>query len=137
VRSFFASTQPRHPIYQIFGVTTLLWSLISGPATAAQTTGLVKLKSLTLGLVSGTSQKEIEAHFQGFIRYVAGKLGAGPEQKERWNKQGAAVFVLRRWKSGMAEYRGLIYSKKDSETNRLEQREELVRRALVETFCSR
>jgi phosphonate transport system substrate-binding protein len=37
------------------------------------------------------------------------------------NKQGAAVLLLRRWKSGMAEYRGLIFSKKDSETNRLEQ----------------
>jgi len=37
------------------------------------------------------------------------------------NKQGAAVLLLRRWKSGMAEYRGLIFSKKDSETSRLEQ----------------
>ena len=37
------------------------------------------------------------------------------------NKQGAAVLLLRRWKSGMAEYRGLIFSKKDGETNRLEQ----------------
>jgi phosphonate transport system substrate-binding protein len=37
------------------------------------------------------------------------------------NKQGAAVLLLRRWKSGMAEYRGLIFSKKDSETSGLEQ----------------
>ena len=37
------------------------------------------------------------------------------------NKQGAAVLLLRRWKSGMAEYRSLIFSKKESETNRLEQ----------------
>jgi phosphonate transport system substrate-binding protein len=37
------------------------------------------------------------------------------------NKQGAAIVLLRRWKSGMTEYRGLIFSKKDSEINRLEQ----------------
>jgi len=105
-----------------------------------------------LGLVSGTSQKEIEAHFQNFVRYVARKLGSGPDTQGKVvivptplqmaklleekkidfylespyptyliNKQGAAVLLLRRWKSGMAEYRGLIFSKKDSETNRLEQ----------------
>jgi phosphonate transport system substrate-binding protein len=105
-----------------------------------------------LGLVSGTSQKEIEAHFQNFVRYVTRKLGSGPDTEGKVvivptplqmaklleekkidfylespyptyliNKQGAAVLLLRRWKSGMAEYRGLIFSKKDSETNRLEQ----------------
>ena len=152
MKSFFARTQLRHSINQIFGVTALLCSLISGPATAGQTTGPVKVKSLTLGLVSGTSQKEIEAHFQNFVRYVARKLGSGPDTEGKVvivptalqmaklleekkidfylespyptyliNKQGAAVLLLRRWKSGMAEYRGLIFSKKDSETNRLEQ----------------
>lgn len=150
MKSFVARTQLRHSIYKIFGVTALLCSLISGPATAGQTTGPVKIKSITLGLVSATSQKEIEAHFQAFVRYVAGKLGPDREGKvvivptplqtaklleEKKidfymespyptyiiNKQGAAVLLLRRWKSGMAEYRGLIFSKKDSETNRLDQ----------------
>ena len=81
MKSFFARTQLRHSIYQIFGVTALLCSLISGPATAGQTTGPVKVKSITLGLVSGTSQKEIEAHFQNFVRYVAGKLGPDSRRK--------------------------------------------------------
>ena len=143
-------TRPRHYIAHLFGFTALFLSLFSGPATAGQTTGPVKVKSITLGLVSGTSQKEIEAHFQTFVRYVAGKLGPDREGKvvivptplqmaklleEKKidfymespyptyliNKQGAAVLLLRRWKSGMAEYRGLIFSKKDGETNRLEQ----------------
>jgi phosphonate transport system substrate-binding protein len=105
-----------------------------------------------LGLVSGTSQKEIEAHFQNFVRYVTRKLGSGPDTEGKVvivptplqmaklleekkidfhlespyptyliNKQGAAVLLLRRWKSGIAEYRGLIFSKKVSETDRLEQ----------------
>ena len=145
-------TRPRHPAAQLFALTALFLSVTSGPATAGQATGPVKVKSLTLGLVSGTSQKEIEAHFQNFIRYVAGKLGSNQETEGQVvivptplqmakfleekkidfymespyptyliNKQGAAILLLRRWKSGMAEYRGLILGKKDSEVNRLEQ----------------
>jgi phosphonate transport system substrate-binding protein len=159
MNSFFARsrdevvmTRPRHYIAHLFGFTALFLSVFSGPVAAGQTTGPVKIKSITLGLVSGTSQKEIEAHFQNFVRYVARKLGSGPDTEGKVvivptalqmaklleenkidfylespyptyliNKQGAAVLLLRRWKSGMAEYRGLIFSKKDSETNRLEQ----------------
>jgi phosphonate transport system substrate-binding protein len=36
------------------------------------------------------------------------------------NKQGAAVLILRRWKSGLAEYRGLIVSRTDGGIARLE-----------------
>jgi phosphonate transport system substrate-binding protein len=152
MNSFCARTQLSHPIYRLFGVIVLLWGLTSGPATAAQTSGQIKVKSITLGLVSGTSQKEVEAHFQNFVRYVARKLGAGEETEGKVvivstplqmakfleekkvdfymespyptylvNKQGVAILLLRRWKSSMAEYRGLIFSKKDSEINRLEQ----------------
>jgi len=159
MNSFFAKsrdkvtmTRPRYYIAHLFGFTALFLSVISGPAAAGQTTDPVKIKSITLGLVSATSQKEIEARFQNFVRYVARQLGAGTsiegkvvivpsalqmakllEEKKidfymespyptyLINKQGAAVLLLRRWKSGMAEYRGLIFSKKDSETSRLEQ----------------
>ncbi|HEY7319244.1 MAG TPA: phosphate/phosphite/phosphonate ABC transporter substrate-binding protein [Candidatus Binatia bacterium] len=79
MNSLFPTARPSHPLRRILGLTVLLSSLSSHPATAAQTTGLIKVKSITLGLVSGTSQKEIEAHFQEFVRYVARKLGAGPE----------------------------------------------------------
>ena len=36
------------------------------------------------------------------------------------NVQGDAKLLLRRWKSGMAEYRSLIFTKKNGEINRLE-----------------
>jgi phosphonate transport system substrate-binding protein len=36
------------------------------------------------------------------------------------NRQGAAIPLLRRWKGGAAEYRALLFSKKDAETVRLE-----------------
>jgi phosphonate transport system substrate-binding protein len=36
------------------------------------------------------------------------------------NKQGAAVLIVRRWKSGMAEYRSLIITNRGSKMDRLE-----------------
>jgi phosphate/phosphite/phosphonate ABC transporter binding protein len=144
--------EPRHSISLVFGFTALFLCVISGAAAAGQTAGPVKIKSITLGLVSATSQREIEAHFQNFVRYVAKKLGSGPDTEGKVvivpmplqmaklleekridfymespyptyliNKQGAAVLLLRRWKSGMAEYRSLIFSQKDGEASRLEQ----------------
>lgn len=135
----------------LLGLATLALSLATGAATGGQTTGPVKVKSITLGLVSGTSQQEIEAHFQNFVRYVARKLGSGsdiegkvvvvpaPLQMAKLleekkidfymespyptyliNRLGAAVLLVRRWKSGMAEYRSLIFSKKDNAISRLE-----------------
>lgn len=136
----------------VFALATLMLSPCSSAATAAQTTRALKVKSITLGLVSRTSQKEIEAHFQNFVHYVAQKLGPGPETEGKVviasaplqmaalleekkidfylespyptyviNIQGAASLLLRRWKSGIAEYRSLIFSKKKSGTSGLEQ----------------
>lgn len=152
MNAFVASRDLSDRLRKILGVTALLCSLSSGLATAGQSTSPAKPTVLTLGLVSGTAQKEIEAHFQNFVRYVASKLGSGTDIEGRVivastplqmaklleekridfymespyptyliNKQGAAILLLRRWKSGMAEYRGLIFSKKDGEINRLEQ----------------
>jgi phosphonate transport system substrate-binding protein len=37
------------------------------------------------------------------------------------NKQGTAQLLLRRWRGGMAEYRGILFTKKDSGVTRLEE----------------
>ena len=44
---------------------------------AAQPRESVEAKTLTLGLVSETHQKEIQEHFRDFVRYVARKLSPG------------------------------------------------------------
>jgi phosphonate transport system substrate-binding protein len=142
----------RHHIFIAVGFVTLVLILTSRATIAGQTSGPVKVKSITLGLVSGTSQRPIEAHFQNLVSYVARKLGSGPDTEGKIvivraplqmaklleekkidfymespyptyviNKQGAASLLLRRWKSGLAEYRSLIFSKRDGETSRLEQ----------------
>ena len=36
------------------------------------------------------------------------------------NKQGAARLILRRWRGGMAEYRGILFAKKDGGATKLE-----------------
>lgn len=143
---------PKHCIFLFFWLAIVFLSLIAGGTTAGESPAPVKLKALTLGLVSTTSQKEIEEHFQNFVGYLARKLGPGRDIEGRViivptalqmaklleekkidfymespyptyliNKQGAAVLLLRRWKSGMAEYRSLIFSKKGSATSHLEQ----------------
>ena len=143
---------PRHYISLFSWLAIVFLSLTAGGTTAGESPAPVTIKALTLGIVSTTSQKEIEEHFQNFVRYLARKLGAGRDIEGRViivptalqmakqleekkidfymespyptyliNKQGAAVLLLRRWKSGMAEYRSLIFSKQDGETSRLEQ----------------
>ena len=37
------------------------------------------------------------------------------------NRQGAAIVLLRRWKGGAAEYRGILFAKKDGGATRLEE----------------
>ena len=144
--------RPRHHTLLALGFGTLVLLLSPGGPTGAQTAGPLKVKSITLGLVSGTFQKEIDTHFQDFVVYVARQLAAGTNVEGKVvivpsafqmaklleektidfymesayptyliNKQGAASLLLRRWKSGMAEYRSLILSNRDGETSRLEQ----------------
>jgi phosphonate transport system substrate-binding protein len=144
--------QSRHFNFLVIGFASLFFCLISRAAPAGQSAAPIGIKSIALGLISQTSQKQIEEHFQNFIRYVARKLGSGQDVEGKVvivptplqmaillgekridfymespyptyivNKQGAAGLLVRRWKSGMPEYRSLIFAKKDSDTSRLEQ----------------
>jgi phosphonate transport system substrate-binding protein len=141
----------RHYISSIVTVAALLLTLILGAPTAGQNAATPKLRTISLGLVSAASQKEIEEHFHSFARYVATRLSSTLEIEGRVvvaptalqlaklleekrvdfymesayptyviNRQGAAAVVLRRWKSGLTEYRGLIFAKSGSGTLRPE-----------------
>lgn len=57
----------------------LLLTSITGGDVAAQARELAEVKTLSLGLVSETHQKEIAEHFRDFVRYAARKLSSGPE----------------------------------------------------------
>lgn len=59
-------------------VATLLFDIVLGFHAVGQTPGRVEAKTITLGIVSPTNQKEIEQHFRDFVRYVASKLSAAP-----------------------------------------------------------
>ena len=62
----------------VYAIATLLFDIILGSHAVGQTPGRVEAKTITLGIVSPTNQKEIEEHFRGFVRYVARKLSSAP-----------------------------------------------------------
>ena len=47
---------------------TLFFDLALGSHAMAQTGGAVETKTITLGIVSPTNQKEVEEHFLDFVR---------------------------------------------------------------------
>ena len=77
-RNDMAMKTSRRDISLAFRLAILMVSLIHGAATAGDAPGRLQVKSITLGLVSQTSQKEIEEHFRSFVRYVAQRLGSAP-----------------------------------------------------------
>lgn len=119
---------------------------------AGQTAPPSTSKSLALGLVATSHQREIEEHFRDFVFYLSrqyhsaadaeGKVVVAatvPELAKLLEQSkvdfflespyptyivnqvhGAGRLLLRRWKSGMAEYRSLIATRKDSGITRLD-----------------
>lgn len=61
----------------IFFPAILILALGFISLAAAQTAGSFEGKTITLGLVAEANQKEIEQHFQEFVRYLAEKLSSG------------------------------------------------------------
>jgi phosphonate transport system substrate-binding protein len=133
-----------------YAIATFLFGIVLGLPALGQTPGRVETKTLTLGIVSQIHQKEIEEHFRDFVGYVAKKLSsaiegriiiapAPPElaalladKKVDFYMEspyptyvindvhGAGKLLLRRWKGGMAEYRALIFTKRNSATRHLD-----------------
>ena len=138
--------------YMGSGAAALLFTWAMASSLAAQGRAPVELKTLTLGIVSETHQKEIEEHFRDFVRHVARKLSSGPAIEGKvWIastpldlakllEQGKVDFymesayptyvinfthragklLLRRWKSGMADYYSVIFTRRDGGIKRLE-----------------
>jgi len=57
----------------IFSAIFLL-NIVPSSSARGQTAGRSEAKTITLGIVAEANQKEIEAHFQDFVRYLAGKV---------------------------------------------------------------
>ncbi|HEY1267688.1 MAG TPA: phosphate/phosphite/phosphonate ABC transporter substrate-binding protein [Candidatus Binatia bacterium] len=104
-------------------------------------------KTIALGFVSEKPPAEVEAHLKDFIGYVAGKLNVegkvvtaktpsqlanaietkkvdfymdSPYPTYLVNRNGASVLLLRRWKNGKAEYRSVVFTKKDGPVKKLD-----------------
>ena len=133
-----------------YAIATFLFGIVLGLPALGQTPSRVETKTLTLGIVSQINQKEIEEHFRDFVGYVAKKLSsaiegriiiapAPPElaalladKKVDFYMEspyptyvindvhGAGKLLLRRWKGGMAEYRALIFTKRNSAARHLD-----------------
>ena len=132
--------------------TAVLSTLIAASTLCAQAAEPVDVKTLSLGLVSQTHQKEIEEHFRDFIGYVTRKLSTRSQIEARIMlaptaielaklleqrkvdfymesayptyviniAQRAGKLLLRRWKSGLADYYSVIFTRADSGVKRLE-----------------
>ncbi|HUC99308.1 MAG TPA: PhnD/SsuA/transferrin family substrate-binding protein, partial [Candidatus Polarisedimenticolaceae bacterium] len=57
----------------------LFFELIPGSGASAQTPRGLDATTITLGIIAETNQKEVEAHFRDFVRYVGRKLSASSE----------------------------------------------------------
>ena len=135
-----------------FFLLLALFVFCSGSPAVAQTPQKPITATITLGIVAETHQKEIEAHFRDFMRYVARKISPATALEGKVvvtatlpdlakfldqgtvdfymespyptyvvnNVHGAGTLLLRRWKSGMADYRSLIFTHRNSGIQRLD-----------------
>jgi phosphonate transport system substrate-binding protein len=134
-----------HLVSVVFGIVALL----AVPPYEAAAAAPEKVRTISLGFVSKKAPAEVEPQFRDFVDYVARKLSMegrvilapSPLQLAKLleekkvdfytdspyptyviNKQGigAARLILRRWRGGMAEYRGILFTRKDGGATKLE-----------------
>ena len=67
----------------IFLTATLILAFAFVSVARAQTSGKFQGKTITLGLVAEANQKEVEQHFQEFVRYLDEKLSPGTKLEGR------------------------------------------------------
>jgi phosphate/phosphite/phosphonate ABC transporter binding protein len=135
-----------------FVTGALLFGCILSGNAAGQTAARLETATLSLGIISETHQKEIQAHYRDFVDYVARKLSSASAVEGRVvvvatppdlaklleqktvdfymespystyiinNVHGAAKLLLRRWQRGKAEYQSLIFTRRNSGINRLQ-----------------
>jgi phosphonate transport system substrate-binding protein len=128
-----------------YAVISSVWLMICllNASSAAQTTNRVPASGITLGIVSVSHQREIEEHFRDLVSYVSDKYftasGAGgkvlvvstlPDLASQLSQRKIDFYfespyptyvVNQVHGAGMAEYRSLIATSKESGVNRLDQ----------------
>jgi phosphonate transport system substrate-binding protein len=77
-------------------------------SSSADVEGRVVVASTALQLVKLLDENKVDFYMES------------PYPTYLINRQGAAVMILRRWKGGLAEYRSLIFAKRDSGITRIE-----------------
>ena len=75
------STKAQSRLFIPIAIAVFLIELILGSDAAGQTSKTAETKSISLGIISATHQKEIEEHFRDFVHYVANKLSAAPDME--------------------------------------------------------
>ncbi len=77
----------KHARWLTILLAILLFDMTRGSQAVGQTPGRFEAKAITLGLITEMNQKEVEEHFQDFVRYLATKLSTGS------NVEGRVVVV--------------------------------------------
>ena len=142
--------RPRHHIFPTFGLIVLLLSVVPQAAAAGQPSEKVKTISLGFVSQKPAAEiEEHFGDFVRYVARklsstsaIEGRVVVAPtvlqlaklleEKKVDFymdspyptyliNRQGSALLLLRRWKGGMVEYRGILFTKRDGGTTRLEE----------------
>ena len=77
-------------------------------SSASETKGTIVVAPTALRLVKPLMEKQVDFYMES------------PYPTYLINRQGAAILLLRRWKGGMAEYRSMLLTHKESGVKRLE-----------------